>query len=75
MPAGLDSQAVYLSIYRYMYTTAPLFGKFHSALKPVLQRLRAQPLHHLESLLAGRLKPAHLRPNPTCATRSFFRQS
>lgn len=65
MQAGLDRQAMYLSIYRYMYTTAPLFGKFHSALKPVLQRLRAQPLHHLESLLAGRLKPAHLRPNPT----------
>ncbi len=55
----------YLYIYRYMYTTAPLFGKFHSALKPAVQRLRAQPLHHLESLLSCRLKAAHLQPNPT----------
>jgi hypothetical protein len=48
-----------------MYRIAPLFGKIHAALKPAFQRLRAQPLHHLESLLPGRLKAAHLQPNPT----------
>ena len=47
-----------------MFTTALLFGKFHSGIKPALRRVRAQPLHHLESLLADRLDPALLAPNP-----------
>lgn len=47
-----------------MFTPAPRFGKFHSALKTSLQRVRAWPLHHLESLLAHRLPPALLAPNP-----------
>jgi len=47
-----------------MFTTAPLFGKFHSGLKTALRRVRGQPLHHLESLLADRLAPALLAPNP-----------
>lgn len=47
-----------------MFTTAPLFGKFHSPLKHAAQPLRQRPLHHLESLLADRLDPAFLAPNP-----------
>lgn len=47
-----------------MFTTAPLFGKFHSGIKPALRLVRGQPLHHLESLLADRLAPALLAPNP-----------
>jgi len=47
-----------------MFTTAELFGKFHSPLKETAQPLRRQPLHHLESLLADRLDPALLAPNP-----------
>ena len=46
-----------------MFTTAPLFGKFHSPLHKTLQPLRGQPLHHLETLLAGRITPALLAPN------------
>jgi len=40
-----------------MFTTAELFGKFHSPLKVAAQPLRGCPLHHLESLLADRLDP------------------
>jgi hypothetical protein len=47
-----------------MFTTAPLFGKFHSPLRDGAQPLRQRPLHHLESLLADRLDPALLAPNP-----------
>jgi hypothetical protein len=47
-----------------MFTTAPLFGKFHSALHDRAQTLRHRPLHHLESLLDDRLDPALLAPNP-----------
>ena len=47
-----------------MFTTAPLFGKFHSGIKTALRQVRGQPLHHLESLLADRLDPALLAPNP-----------
>src|SRR6267154_2506125 len=46
-----------------MFTTAPLFGKFHSALKAVTQPLRHRPLHHLESLCQQRIDPAFLAPN------------
>ena len=48
-----------------MFTTAPLFGKFHSPLKHAAQPLRGCPLHHLESLLTDRLDPRLLAPNPT----------
>ena len=47
-----------------MYTTSELFGKFHSPLKHTAQALRRQPLHHLESVLNGRLDSALLAPNP-----------
>jgi hypothetical protein len=47
-----------------MFTTAPLFGKFHSPLHHAARPLRRQPLHHLECLLADRLNPAFLAPNP-----------
>jgi hypothetical protein len=50
-----------------MFTTAPLFGRFHSGIKPALRHVRAQPLHHLEGLLTGRLDPALLAPNPSHA--------
>ena len=56
---------MYLYIYRYMFTTAPLFGKFHSPLRAAVQPLRGRPLHHLESLCDQRLDPALLEPNPT----------
>ena len=49
-----------------MYTTAPLFGKFHSPLlaatKPFLSR---RPLHHLETICSDRIDPALLQPNET----------
>lgn len=45
-----------------MFTTVPLFGKFHSALKQTLQTLRSHPLHHLDTLLASRLPPQLLAP-------------
>lgn len=54
-----------------MFTTAPLFGKFHSPLKHSLQPLRARPLHHLESLCASRIDPALLAPNDTERERLF----
>jgi len=47
-----------------MYTTAPLFGKFHSPLKKAAQPLRRQPLHHLESLSASWIDPSLLQTNP-----------
>jgi len=47
-----------------MFTTAPLFGKFHSPLHDDVQSLRHRPLHHLENLLDDRLDPALLDPNP-----------
>lgn len=50
-----------------MFTTAPLFGKFHSGIKPAARLLRAQPLHHMEVLLADRLDPALLAPNSSQA--------
>ena len=50
-----------------MFTTAPLFGKFHSPLKDAVQPLRRRPLHHLESLCADRIDPAFLAPNPSQA--------
>lgn len=47
-----------------MFTTAPLFGKFHSPLKDAAQPLRSQrPLHHLEALCAPWITPALLEPN------------
>jgi hypothetical protein len=50
-----------------MFTTAPLFGKFHSPLKNAGLSLRRQPLHHLESLCAQRIDPLLLQPNETGA--------
>ena len=50
-----------------MFSTAPLFGKFHCSLKDTAQPLRRQPLHHLESLCAQRIDPAFLAPNPSHA--------
>src|ERR1700704_3534180 len=47
-----------------MFTTAPLFGKFHSPLQDALPPLRRRPLHHLESLCADRINPDLLAPNP-----------
>src|ERR1017187_2294523 len=46
-----------------MFTTAPLFGKFHSPLKDAGLSLRRRPLHHLESLCAQRIDPLLLQPN------------
>lgn len=47
-----------------MYTTAPLFGKFHSPLKKAAQPLRSQqPLHYLEGLCAPWIDPSLLEPN------------
>jgi hypothetical protein len=46
-----------------MFTTAPLFGKFHSPLKAAGRALRRRPLHHLESLCAQRIDPRLLQPN------------
>src|ERR1039458_5749043 len=40
-----------------MFTTSPLFGKFHSPLHDAGLALRHRPLHHLESLCAQRLDP------------------
>jgi len=55
-----------------MYTTAPLFGRFHSSGKKIISSLRGQPLHHLESLCADRIAPALLAPNATERERLFF---
>ena len=57
-----------LSVYTqiYMFTTAPLFGKFHSPLmdatKPFLSR---RPLHHLETICSDRIDPILLQTNET----------
>ncbi len=48
-----------------MFTTAPLFGRFHSPLKDPVQSLRRRPLHHLETLCAERINPALLAPHPS----------
>ena len=48
-----------------MFTTAPLFGKFHSPLKDAGLSLPRRPLHHLESLCAQRIDPLLLQPNET----------
>ena len=48
-----------------MFTTAPLFGKFHSPLQDAAQPLRRRPLHHLESLCHQRIDLAFLAPNPS----------
>ena len=50
-----------------MFTTAPLFGKFHSPLQDAARPLRHRPLHHLASLCDQRLDPAFLAPNPSHA--------
>jgi hypothetical protein len=51
-----------------MFDTPDLFAGFFadhpSPLRQRLQPLRGQSLHHLESLLADRLNPAFLAPNP-----------
>src|SRR5436190_21420123 len=47
-----------------MFTTAPLFGRFHSPLQQALAPLRQQPLHHLEYLVQDRIEPALLSLNP-----------
>ena len=46
-----------------MFTTAPLFGKFHSPLKAAAQPLLRRPLHDLETLCAQRIDPTLLQPN------------
>jgi hypothetical protein len=52
-----------------MFDTPDFFADFFadnpSPLRGVTQALRGQSLHHLESLLADRLDPALLAPNPT----------
>jgi Transposase DDE domain len=50
-----------------MFTTAPLFGKFHSPLKDAVRPLRRRPLHHLECLCAHRIDPALLQPHSSGA--------
>ena len=52
-----------VAIQIYVFTTAPLFGKFHSPLQDAGLALRRRPLHHLESLCAQRLDPLLLQPN------------
>ena len=47
-----------------MFTTAPLFGKFHSPLHHAAQPLRHRPLLALESLCADWIDPALLGLNP-----------
>ena len=54
-----------------MFTTGPLFGKFHSPLKKAAAPLRGQLLHHLEGLCANRIAPALLAPNDTERERIF----
>ena len=49
-----------------MYTTSPLFGKFHSPLLAATQPfLSRRPLHHLETICSDRIDPALLQPNET----------
>jgi hypothetical protein len=54
-----------------MFTTAPLFGKFHSPLQSTLRPLRPQTLHHLENLCAQRIDPTLLAPNETERQRIY----
>ena len=54
-----------------MFTTAPLFGRFHSPLNQPLPPLRGQPLHHLESICADRIDPALWAPNDTERQRLY----
>ena len=70
MSGRLDKSniSVYIQIYKKpMYTTAELFGKFHSPLQTTAQSLVRPGLHHLESLLTGRIAEHLLAPNPTKA--------
>lgn len=54
-----------------MFTTALLFGRFHSSFKKINAALRQQPLHHLESLCADRITPDLLACNDTDRERIF----
>jgi hypothetical protein len=58
-----------------MFTTAPLFGKFHSPLKAAALPLqRPRPLHHLEGLCGDWIDPSLLAPNASgtnCRQRDF----
>src|SRR5260370_20711608 len=47
-----------------MFTTLPLFAKFHSPLHQAGRALRRRPLHQLESLCAQRID-SRLQPNAT----------
>jgi len=58
------SSVISVLIQIHMFTTAPLFGRFHSPLKQALAPLRQQPLHHIEHLLQDRIAPALLELNP-----------
>src|ERR1017187_4227126 len=49
----------------YMFTTAPLFGKFHSPLKAAGRALRRRPLYLLDTLCTQRIDPRLLQPNAT----------
>jgi hypothetical protein len=62
---GLTVNWKYLYTHRYMFTTAPLFGKFHSPLQDAAQPWLRRPPHHLETLCADRIDPALLQPNET----------
>ena len=48
-----------------MFTTAPLFGKFHSPFQDAARPLLRRPLHHLETICADRIDSALLQPNET----------
>lgn len=52
-----------------MFTTAPLFGRFHSPLKKHAGSLRRQPLHHLQNVCDGRFDRSLLDPNEKGANR------
>src|SRR5882672_1261580 len=58
-----------------MFTTAPLFGKFHSPLKDAARPLQRQrPLHHLQTLSATWIDQSLLAPNESgdnCRQRDF----
>ncbi len=46
-----------------MFTTCPLFGRFHSRLQNTIKPLRDQPLHRLKDICAHKIDPALLAPN------------
>ena len=50
-----------------MFTTAPLFGKFHSPLMDATKPFLRRPLHHLETICFDRIDPTLLQPNETKA--------